>query len=58
MQHRKTKFREKIEHDDKKILDVSGLLTPTVLNTKMSEFEGKILNVGGLFKKTDYDPKI
>ena len=44
---------------DKKIPDVSGLLTTTVLNTKIIEVENKIHDVTGLVKKkTDYDAKI
>ena len=36
---------------DKKIPDVSGLLTTTVLNTKIIEVENKIHDVTGLVKK-------
>ena len=39
----------------KKILDVRGLVTATVLNTKVWEVENKIPNVSGLYKKTDYN---
>ena len=38
--------------------DVSGLLTTTVLNTKISEVENKIPNVSGLVKKSDFHAKI
>ena len=44
--------------DDQKILDVSGLVTKTVLNTKIKEADNKIPDVIGLVKKTDYDAKI
>ena len=36
MQHRYKKFREKNGDVDKKIPDMSGLLTTAVLNTKVS----------------------
>ena len=39
----------------KKILDVRGLVTATVLNTKVWEVENKIPNVSGLYKKTDHN---
>ena len=42
----------------KTIPDTSGLVTTTVLNTKICEVENKIPSVNGLVKKTDYDPKI
>ena len=41
-----------------KIPDTSGLVTTTVLNTKIGEVENKIPVVRGLVKKTDYDAKI
>ena len=43
---------------NKKISDFSGLLTTTALNTKIEEFENKILDVSGLVKKQDYIAKI
>ena len=44
MQHRKTKFSEKkLEMLIKKIPDTSGLVTKTVLNTKISDAKNKIL---------------
>ena len=42
----------------KRILDTSGLVTTTFLNTKISEFETKTSSVAGLAKKIDYDAKI
>ena len=42
----------------KKKPDVSGLVTTTVLNTKISETEHKIPNVTNLVKKKDYDANI
>ena len=43
---------------DKKLSDVSGLVTTTVLNTNIKEVENKIPNVSGLAKKTNYNTKI
>ena len=37
---------------------MSGLVTTTVLNTKISEYENKIPSVSSLVKKTDYDAEI
>ena len=42
----------------KKIPEVSGLATTTVLNTKISEVDNKIPDLNGLVKKTNYDAKI
>ena len=42
----------------KKVPDVSGLVTTTVLNTKISEIENEILNLSVLVKKIDQDAKI
>ena len=42
----------------KKIPDVSGLVTTTVLNTKIEEVVNIILDVSGLVMKTDYNAKI
>ena len=38
--------------------DASGLVTATVLNTKISEVENQILNVGGLVITTVVNSKI
>ena len=43
---------------DKKIFDVSGLVTTTVLNTKNSEVENKISDTSGLVTTTDLNIKI
>ena len=43
---------------DKKIFDVSGLVTTTVLNTKNSEGENKISDTSGLVTTTDLNIKI
>ena len=53
-------LEKKNAHLDKKIPDVSGLVTTTVLNTKICEFENKIPNVGWFSKKkrTGYDATI
>ena len=50
--------RKKLEILIKKIPDVSGLVTTTVLNTKISEVKNKIPIVSDLVKKTNYDSKI
>ena len=42
----------------RKLSDVSGLVTTTVLNTNIKEVENKIPNVSGLAKKTNYNIKI
>ena len=41
-----------------KIPDTSGLVSTTVLNTKIGEVESKIPCVSGFVKKIDYDAKI
>ena len=41
-------MREKIEDVDKKIPDLSGLVTTTVFDTKISEIENKIRGTRGL----------
>ena len=43
---------------DKKIPNVSELVTTTARNTKIIEVKNKFPNVSGLVKKTDYDAKI
>ena len=58
MQHRETKFREKIGDVNKKITDVSGLVTNSVLETNIKEVQNKILVVNDLVKKVDYDAMI
>ena len=51
MQHRQTKFRETKYIDiDKKIRDMSGLVTATVLNIKITKVENKIPRASGLVK--------
>ena len=42
----------------KKIPDVSGIVTTTVLNTKIKEVDNKIPELSDLVKKTSYDAKI
>ena len=41
-----------------KITNANGLVTTTVLNTKISEVEIKIPDISGLVKKKDYNAKI
>ena len=43
---------------DKKIPDVSGLVTTNFLNRKISKVENGISNVGVVVQKLDYDAKI
>ena len=43
---------------DKKIADVRGLVTTTVLNTKFKEIDNIKPDVSRLFKKIDHDAKI
>ena len=43
---------------DKKIADVRGLVTTTVLNTKFKEIDNIKLDFSGLVKKIDHDAKI
>ena len=43
---------------ENKIPNTSGLVTITVLNTKIREVESKISDVSGLVKKTDYNTEI
>ena len=54
----KTKFREKNRDVDKKIPDTSGLVTTTVLNTKINEVENKILDASSLMTTTVLNTKI
>ena len=42
----------------KKIVDVSGLVTSTVINTKIGEVENKTPDVSGLVKKTVHNAEI
>ena len=42
----------------KKILDISGYVTTTVVDIKIKEVDNKISDLGGLVNKTDYDVKI
>ena len=42
---------------DKKLLDISGLVTTSVLNTKNGEVVNKILDTSGLIKKQIITPK-
>ena len=41
-----------------KITNANGLVTTTVLNTKIGEVEIKIPDISGLVKKKDYNAKI
>ena len=50
-------MEKKIGYSDKKIRDVSELVTTTVFNTKIKEGDNKIPDLSGLVKKTDYDAK-
>ena len=43
----KQNLQKKNRDDDKQIPDTSGLVTTTVLNTKIREVENKILNTSG-----------
>ena len=57
--HRRAKFGEKNDNVDKKLPDVSGLVTTsTVLDRKIGEVENKIALGSGLLKRTDYGAKI
>ena len=49
----KQNLEKKVEDIDKKIPDKSGLVTTTVLNTKISEVENKFPNINCLVKKTE-----
>ena len=53
----KQNLEKKIGYSDKKIRDVSELVTTTVFNTKVKEGDNKIPDLSGLVKKTDYDAK-
>ena len=55
---KETKFRKKIENVDKKLFDVSGLVTTTVLDTKIKEIDNTIPDLSGLLKKTYYEVEI
>ena len=53
------KLNTKVNNFEYIILDASkGLVTTTILNTKIEEVENKIPGVSGLVKKTDYNAKI
>ena len=43
---------EKIEHVDKKVQDVNGLVTATTLSTKVGEVKNKVPNVSRLLTTT------
>ena len=51
-------FENIFEDVDNKRRDVSGLVTASVLNTKIKEIDNKIPDLNGLVKKTYYDAKI
>ena len=51
-------MEKKIGDVDKKIPEVSRLMTTTVLNTKIKEVKNEIPDLNGLFKKTDYNDQI
>ena len=51
-------MEKKIRDANKKISDISGSVTATVLNTKLSEIENKIPFVSDLDKKIDNNSKI
>ena len=51
-------FENIFEDVDNKRGDVSGLVTASVLNTKIKEIDNKIPDLNGLVKKTYYDAKI
>ena len=53
------KLNTKVNNFEYIILNASsGLVTTTILNTKIEEVENKIPGVSGLVKKTDYNAKI
>ena len=52
----KQNLEKKIGDIDKKVLDISGFMATTVLNTKIVKVEKA--EVSELVKKTDYDAKI
>ena len=54
----KQNLEKKTVDVDKKIPDVSGLVTTTILNTKFSKAEGKIPNTNGLVNTTAFNTKI
>ena len=54
----KQSLEEKNEDVDKRIPDISGSVTTTVLNTKIKGVKKKIPDLPGLVKKTDSDDKI
>ena len=52
---KETKFTKKIEDVDKKLFDVSGLVTTTALDTKIKKIDNTIPDLSGLLKKTYYE---
>ena len=48
----KQNLEKKIGAVDKKVLDTRSLVTTTVLNTKVNEFENKILNHANCYSKS------
>ena len=52
----KQNLEKEIGDIDKKVLDISGFMATTVLNTKIVKVEKA--DVSELVKKTDYDAKI
>lgn len=54
----KQSLKKNIEDVDKKIPDVSALVTTIFLNTKISKVEIKIPDVDGLVKNADHNAKI
>ena len=52
----KQNLQKEIGDIDKKVLDISGFMATTVLNTKIVKVEKA--DVSELVKKTDYDAKI
>ena len=52
----KQNLEKKIGDTDKKVLNISGFMATTVLNTKIVKVEKA--DVSELVKKTDYDTKI
>ena len=51
-------LNKKVGAVQKKLLDLIGLMTTTVLDAKLKAVDCKIPELGGLAKKTDYDAKI
>ena len=53
-----TVLTRKIGEVEKKIVDVSSLVTSTVINTKIGEVVKKIPDISGLVKKTIHNAEI